>query len=70
MFSASRGLPAYLPRNSKPNTVVKSKVKELPENNVESQEVLKMNMFWIRINYYPIDSNGLKWSIEFDCASS
>lgn len=50
--------------------VVKSKVKELPENNVESQEVLNLNMFRIRINYYPIDSNGLKWSILFNCASS
>lgn len=49
--------------------VVKSKVRDLPENNVESREVLNLNMFQIWINYYSIDSSGLKWSIRFDCSS-
>jgi len=49
---------------------VKSVIKRMPEEKWPSREILSLEMFWIRIKNYPSDNNGLKWSIELDCASN
>ena len=49
---------------------IKSKVKGVSEERRAFQEILNLEMFWIRLKYYPSDNNALKWSIEFDSAAS
>lgn len=49
---------------------VKSAVKKIPEEKRSFQEILSLEMFWIKVKFYPSDGNILKWAIEFDCASS
>ena len=49
---------------------VKTAVKKVTEERIAFQEILSLEMFWIKIKYYPSDNNALKWSLEFDCASS
>ena len=49
---------------------VKSSVKHISEERKPLQEILSLEMFWIKKKCYPSDNNALKWSIEFDAASS
>ncbi len=49
---------------------IKSAVKNMPEEKSGFQEILSLEMFWIKIKFYPSEDSRLKWSIEFDCASS
>lgn len=49
---------------------VKSAVKKMPEEKKAFQEILSLEMFWIKVKSYPSGHNELKWAIEFDCASS
>ena len=49
---------------------VKTEVKKIPEGKRAFQEILNLEMFWIKIKHYPGENNELKWSLEFDCASS
>lgn len=49
---------------------LKNNLNALTDEGKALQEVLSLDMFWLRIKRYPTQNNSLKWSIEFDCASS